>query len=60
MKHNYLLALLVFFMVNVRAQDTVKVATNLTPDQIAEQDYNSGLAALKKNECAAAVELFIK
>jgi hypothetical protein len=24
------------------------VATNLTPDQIAEQDYNNGLAALKK------------
>ena len=60
MKHNYYLAFLVLLMFTARSQDTVKVASNLTPEQIAEQDYNSGLAALKKNECAAAVELFNK
>ncbi|MEO6304059.1 MAG: hypothetical protein ABIP51_12895, partial [Bacteroidia bacterium] len=60
MKQNYYLAFLVFLMFTARSQDTVKVASNLTPEQLAEQDYNSGLAALQKNECAAAVELFNK
>jgi Flp pilus assembly protein TadD len=60
MKHNYFLTILIFFMVSARSQDTVKVATNLTPDQIAEQDYNNGLAALKKNEFTGAVDLFTK
>lgn len=60
MKHNYFLTILIFFIVSARSQDTVKVATNLTPDQIAEQDYNNGLAALKKNEFSGAVDLFTK
>jgi hypothetical protein len=29
-----------------KAQDTVKVALNLNPEQMAEQDYNKGLEAL--------------
>jgi tetratricopeptide (TPR) repeat protein len=29
-------------------------------DQIAEQDYNNGLAALKKNEFTGAIDLFTK
>jgi Flp pilus assembly protein TadD len=44
----------------LKAQDTVKVATNLTPEQLAEQDYNSGLAAIKNNDFNGAVDLFTK
>lgn len=40
------------------AQDTVKVALSLTPDQQAELDYNNGLEAMKKNNFEGAVSMF--
>ena len=55
-----LLSVLCCVAISIHAQDTVKVASNLTPDQQAELDYNNGLTALHKNECATAVDLFTK
>ncbi|MCE3259462.1 MAG: tetratricopeptide repeat protein, partial [Bacteroidetes bacterium] len=60
MKQFFICLILAGSAFTLHSQDTVKVATNLTPEQMAEQDYNSGLAALKRNECASAVELFTK
>lgn len=42
------------------AQDTVKVALTLTPEQQAELDYNNGIDALKKNDHALAADLFTR
>lgn len=42
------------------AQDTVKVATQLTPEQQAEADYNSGLERLKSNDYVTAIDFFTK
>ena len=55
-----LLSVLCCVGISMHAQDTIKVASNLTPDQQAELDYNNGLTALHKNECATAVDLFTK
>lgn len=43
---------------NLFSQDTVKVALNLGPEQQAEQRYNEGLEAIKKNQLEQAVFLF--
>jgi tetratricopeptide (TPR) repeat protein len=42
------------------AQDTVKVNTNLTPEEIAQKHYNDGIIALNKGEGQVAVDLFTK
>lgn len=42
------------------AQDTVKVASQLTPDQQAEADYNSGIERLKSNDFVTAIDFFTK
>ena len=42
------------------SQDTVKVAANLTPDQLAEADYNSGLDQMKKGDHTTAITFFTK
>lgn len=57
---NKLLLLALICCAYLNAQDTVKVATNLSPDQQAELDYNNGLAALTKKEFLPAVDLFTK
>ena len=57
MKH-FLLSIFLISYGILRSQDTVKVALNLGPEQLAEQDYNNGLAALKNNDPYSAIELF--
>ena len=42
------------------SQDTVKVASTLTPDQQAELDYNSGIEQMKKPDYLTAVDFFTK
>ncbi len=42
------------------AQDTVKVASLLTPEQQAEADYNSGIERLKSNDFVTAIDFFTK
>lgn len=42
------------------SQDTVKVATTLTPDQQAEADYNEGLERMKRSDFLTAVDYFTK
>ena len=42
------------------AQDTVKVNTNLTPEEQAQQHYNDGITALGKGEGQLAADLFSK
>lgn len=42
------------------AQDTVKVASQLTPEQQAEADYNSGIDRLKNNDFVTAIDYFTK
>lgn len=42
------------------AQDTVKVASQLTPEQQAEADYNSGIEKLKGNDFVTAIDFFTK
>jgi tetratricopeptide (TPR) repeat protein len=60
MKHFFFLGLL-FCSGLLRAQeDTVKVAVELTPEQVAEQDYNKGLNALKDHDYTTSVDLFSK
>jgi tetratricopeptide (TPR) repeat protein len=59
MKHVLLFFLSISFGL-LRSQDTVKVALNLNPEQLAEQDYNKGLEALKKNDSYSAIDLFSK
>ncbi len=57
------LYLLVFFIGAFyfsNAQDTVKVNTNLTPDELAQQHYNEGILALNKGEGQVAADLFSK
>src|ERR1700744_1812123 len=44
----------------LHAQDTVKVKTNLTPEQEAETVYNTALEMMGKKEYAAAIENFTK
>ncbi len=43
-----------------QSQDTVKVGANLSTDQLAEEDYNMGLLALKDKNYQQAAELFSK
>src|SRR6478672_12610736 len=44
-----------------RAQeDTVKITSELSPEEAAEMDYNKGLQALQKSDYNTAVELFSK
>jgi tetratricopeptide (TPR) repeat protein len=52
----------IFFLCSglLQSQDTVKVALNLSPEQMAEQDYNKGLSALKNNDSYSAIDLFSK
>ncbi len=57
------LYLLVFFLGAFfisTAQDTVKVNTNITPDEQAQQHYNDGIIALNKGEGQVAADLFSK
>ncbi|MCC6372794.1 MAG: hypothetical protein IT236_17450, partial [Bacteroidia bacterium] len=49
MKH-LLFCFLFLASLNIKSQDTVKVAMTLSPEQQAELDYNTGLNALKKND----------
>ena len=55
-----LFALLCIFSYSLFSQDTVKVASMLTPDQQAELDYNSGLEKLKNNDYTSAIDFFTK
>lgn len=41
-------------------QDTVKVALNLSPEEQAQQDYNSGLSALNAGNYQLAADMFTK
>ena len=41
-------------------EDTVRITTNLTPEETAELDYNNGLQALQQRDYNTAVELFSK
>jgi tetratricopeptide (TPR) repeat protein len=59
MKHILFFLLLVSCTVS-RSQDTVKVALNLSPEQLAEQDYNNGLNNLKTKDYYTAIDLFTK
>lgn len=59
MKHLYLFIVLGLYHTSM-AQDTVKVSLTLSPEQVAEDDYNKGLSALKTNNFQAAIELFSK
>jgi len=55
--------LVIFFVLLAglaKSQDTVKVAVELSPEQLAEQDYNKGLLALKTDDYNTAVDLFSK
>jgi tetratricopeptide (TPR) repeat protein len=56
-----LLVLLPFFFVTLSAQeDTVKVSAEMTPEQVADQDYNKGLLALNNKDFTTAADLFSK
>jgi len=46
------------FCFNLHAQDTVKVKTNLTPEQQAETAYNLALEMMGKKEYSAAIDNF--
>ncbi len=59
MRFILLLTFVILFSKNY-AQDTVKVIKTQTPEELAQQDYNSGLASLNKNEYQSAVDLFTK
>ncbi len=54
------IVLLCAFSYNLFPQDTVKVASQLTPDQQAEADYNFGLEKLKANDYTSAIDFFTK
>jgi tetratricopeptide (TPR) repeat protein len=55
---------LIFFMslvlTGVSQEDTVRIAGEQTPEQIAEQDYNKGLESLKSGDYNTAADLFSK
>ena len=55
-----LIVLLCTFGYTLFSQDTVKVASQLTPDQQAEVDYNLGLEKLKANDYTSAIDFFTK
>ncbi len=55
-----LIVLLCALNYSVFSQDTVKVASMLTPDQQAELDYNNGLEKLKNNDYTSAIDFFTK
>lgn len=57
MRTIYLIAFFIGFL-KFNAQDTIKVAANLTPEEKAQQDYNKGLEAMNAGDYEAAVELF--
>lgn len=58
---NYIPAFVFIVMsLTCHAQDTVKIAVTLNPEQQAELDYNNGLEALNKNNPALAQDLFSK
>ncbi|MBL7918390.1 MAG: hypothetical protein JNM96_08325 [Bacteroidia bacterium] len=59
MKQTVLL-IFVLSIFKINAQDTVKVAVNLSPDEQAQQDYNNGLALMAKNDFNGAVDLLTK
>ena len=44
----------------IAQEDTVKITTDLTPEQAAELDYNNGLKALRNKDFNTAVDLFSK
>ena len=58
-KRIFILAFLIFSRYAF-SQDTVKVASVLTPDQQAESDYNEGLERMKKQDFLTAVDYFTK
>jgi len=58
MKIYYFFILFLLFSFKIKAQDTVKVSGNLSASQVAEQDYNNGIEALKRNDFEGAITLF--
>jgi tetratricopeptide (TPR) repeat protein len=60
MKRLFVCLSMAFGHIAFSQDDTVKVALNLSPEEQAQQDYNSGLAALNSGNYLNAVDLFSK
>ncbi|MCX7729458.1 MAG: tetratricopeptide repeat protein, partial [Bacteroidia bacterium] len=53
-----LIVLSVLTLFSFSQSDTVKIAATLTPEQLAQNDYNSGLNYLNSNNPNMAIQLF--
>ncbi len=60
MKKIFLAIIVIAYSFHLKAQDTVKVKTNLTPEQEAETVYNAALEMMGKKQYAAAIDNFSK
>jgi tetratricopeptide (TPR) repeat protein len=58
MKKVFISLIAFVFWFNLQAQDTVKVKTNLTPEQQAETAYNLALEMMGKKQYSAAIDNF--
>ncbi len=53
-----MMGLLMLFYSSIKAQDTVKIKSAITPEQQAEMAYNLGLDVLSKKDYNEAIENF--